>query len=55
MVGRHTRGSGGSLVVFDFKAKTYYAAVGLANAKDYELPVNSDTDYVVNYPGIKEI
>ncbi len=38
-----------------FKAKTYYAAVGLANAKDYELPVNSDTDYVINYPGIKEI
>jgi len=38
-----------------FKAKTFYAAVGLANAKDYELPVNSDDNYIVNYPGIKEI
>ena len=38
-----------------FKAKTFYAAVGLANAEDYELPVSSDADYVVNYPGVKEI
>lgn len=38
-----------------FKAKTFYAAVGLANAEDYESPVTSDSDYVVNYPGIKEI
>jgi len=38
-----------------FKAKTFYAAVGLANARDYEIAVNSDDDYVVNYPGIKEI
>lgn len=38
-----------------FKAKSYYAAVGLANAKDYSLPVSSDDDYVVNYPGVKEI
>ena len=38
-----------------FKARTYYAGVGLANAKDYNLPVTSDEDYVVNYPGIKEI
>ena len=38
-----------------FKARTFYAPVGLANAKDYELPVTSAEDYVVNYPGIKEI
>lgn len=38
-----------------FKAKTFYAAVGLANSTDYKLPVSSDYDYVVNYPGIKEI
>lgn len=38
-----------------FKAKTYYAAVGLANATNYEFPVTKNDDYVVNYPGIKEI
>ncbi len=38
-----------------FKARTFYAAVGLANAKDYELPIAQEEDYVVNYPGIKEI
>ncbi len=38
-----------------FKAKTFYAPVGLANALDYELPVTSDSNYVVNYPGIKEV
>lgn len=38
-----------------FNALTFYAGVGLANAKDYELPVSSAEDYVVNYPGLKEI
>ncbi len=38
-----------------FKARTFYAAVGLANAKDYEKPVNKEDDYIVNYPGIKEV
>ena len=38
-----------------FDAKTYYAGVGLANSKDYELPVNSSDDYVVNYQGLQEI
>ncbi len=38
-----------------FKARTFYAAVGLANATDYELPLSKDADYVVNYPGIKEV
>lgn len=38
-----------------FKARTFYAAVGLANAKDYEKPVTKEADYVVNYAGIKEV
>ena len=38
-----------------FEARTYYAGVGLANARDYELPVNSSEDYVVNYNGLREI
>ncbi len=38
-----------------FEAKTFYAGVGLANSKDYNLPVNSSEDYVVNYNGLIEI
>lgn len=38
-----------------FNAKTFYAGVGIANQKDFELPVNSDDDYVVQYAGLKEI
>ncbi|NJW51905.1 Na(+)-translocating NADH-quinone reductase subunit F [Salinimicrobium oceani] len=38
-----------------FDARTFYAGVGLANSRDYELPVSSSEDYVVNYPGLKEI
>ena len=38
-----------------FEARTFYAGVGLANAKDYELPVNSSDDYVVNYQGLQEM
>ena len=38
-----------------FEARTFYAGVGLANNKDYELPVDSSEDYVVNYKGLKEI
>src|SRR5690606_20428404 len=38
-----------------FKARIFYAGVGLANNNDYELPVDSSEDYVVNYPGLKEI
>lgn len=38
-----------------FNARTFYAGVGLANSKDYDLPVSSSEDYVVNYPGLKEI
>ena len=38
-----------------FEAKTFYAGVGLANSKDYNLPVSSSEDYVVNYNGLIEI
>lgn len=38
-----------------FNARTFYAGVGLANSKDYELPVSREEDYVVNYEGLLEI
>lgn len=38
-----------------FEAKTFFAGVGLANAANYELPVNDSEDYVVNYDGLQEI
>ncbi|AVR45549.1 Na(+)-translocating NADH-quinone reductase subunit F [Christiangramia fulva] len=38
-----------------FNAKTFYAGVGLANSSDYEKPISSDEDYVVNYSGWQEI
>lgn len=38
-----------------FDARTFYAGVGLANSADYERPVDSDEDYVVNYGGLQEI
>jgi hypothetical protein len=38
-----------------FKARTYYAGVGIANAADYEKPVFKNKDYVLNYNGIVEI
>ncbi len=38
-----------------FKARTFYAGVGLANSEDYNSPVDSDNDFVVNYQGLKEI
>jgi hypothetical protein len=38
-----------------FNARTFYAGVGLANSKDYELPINEDEDYIVNYGGLQEI
>lgn len=38
-----------------FKARTFYAGVGLANSSDYEKPVMSNEDYVVNYDGWQEI
>ncbi len=38
-----------------FKARTYYAGVGLANATDYEKPIVKEDNYVVNYQGTQEI
>lgn len=38
-----------------FKAKTYWAGVGLANAKDFNQPVSKEEDYVLNYKGLQEI
>jgi hypothetical protein len=39
----------------NFKARTFYAGVGVANSISYELPVDSEEDYVVNYSGLIEI
>lgn len=38
-----------------FNAKTFYAGVGIANSISYELPVDSEEDYVLNYTGLIEI
>ncbi|WP_340065192.1 Na(+)-translocating NADH-quinone reductase subunit F [Ascidiimonas aurantiaca] len=38
-----------------FKARTYFAGVGIANASDYEKPVIKNQEYVVNYQGLVEI
>jgi hypothetical protein len=38
-----------------FKARTFYAGVGLANSSDYEKPVMHGEEYVVNYEGWQEI
>ncbi len=38
-----------------YKARTYYAGVGLANSRDYEMPVHHEDDYVVNFAGLIEI
>ncbi|MBZ9632044.1 Na(+)-translocating NADH-quinone reductase subunit F [Salegentibacter sp. LM13S] len=38
-----------------FKARTFYAGVGLANSADYEKPVMHGEEYVVNYEGWQEI
>jgi hypothetical protein len=38
-----------------YKARTYFAGVGLANSRDYEMPVHHEDDYVVNFAGLIEI
>ena len=38
-----------------FKARTFYAGVGLANFNDYGLPLTKADRYVVNYNGLQEI
>lgn len=38
-----------------FEARTYYAGVGLANAKDFELPLDQEEAFAINYQGLQEI
>ncbi|NER18627.1 Na(+)-translocating NADH-quinone reductase subunit F [Spongiivirga citrea] len=38
-----------------FKARTYYAGVGLANTKDLTTPLTKNDDYTINYNGLIEI
>lgn len=38
-----------------FEARTWYAGVGLSNAKDRSLPVYLDEDYLIEYDGLIEI
>lgn len=38
-----------------FEADTYYAAVGLVNAIDYNLPVYLNEEYIVDYDGLLKI
>ncbi len=35
-----------------FEADTYFASVGLVNAKDYKEPVYLNEDYIVDYEGL---
>ena len=37
------------------EAKAYYAGVGLSNAKNQELPVYLNEDYIVDYKGLIEV
>ena len=37
-----------------FKARAFYAGVGIANSNDLEKPVTSEEDYIINYSGIQE-
>ena len=36
-----------------YKATTYYAGVGLANADDYDLPLTQNDPYAVNFDGLQ--
>jgi hypothetical protein len=38
-----------------FEAKSYYAGVGLTNAKDRQLPVYLNENYIVDYDGLIEV
>ncbi len=38
-----------------FEADTFYAAVGLVNATDYNLPVCLNEEYIVDYDGLVKI
>lgn len=36
-----------------YKATTYFAGVGFANAQDYELPLSQNDSYAVNFDGLQ--
>jgi hypothetical protein len=36
-----------------YKATTYFAGVGFANAQDYELPLTQNDSYAVNFDGLQ--
>jgi len=38
-----------------FEAKSYYAGIGLSNAKDQKLPVYLNEEYIVEYDGLIEV
>jgi hypothetical protein len=38
-----------------YKATTYYAGVGFANANDYDLPLTQSDRYAVNFDGLQII
>lgn len=38
-----------------FKARTYFAGVGLAKTADLETPIAKNDDYTINYNGLIEI
>lgn len=38
-----------------YNAYTFFAGVGLANKDDYNQPVNSNEDFIVNYEGLQKI
>lgn len=38
-----------------FEADTFYAAVGLVNATDYNLPVYLNEEYIIDYDGLVKI
>lgn len=38
-----------------FKGKAYYAGIGLSNAKDQDLPVYLNEEYIVDYEGLIEV
>lgn len=38
-----------------FEAETFFAAVGLVNASDYNLPVYLNEEYIVDYEGLVKI
>ncbi len=40
---------------YKHEAKAYYAGVGLSNAKDRNLPVYLNEEYIVDYNGLIEI